>query len=266
MNEVADIYNQLFSFESKRKLDTYPIHKRLNLGEGYDDLLDWITSKVTFDSSDRVLDAGCGTGYSLIRLAKEKGVKGTGISLSEKEVAFARSIVANERLESKISFEQTSFDDDLKVPFDKIIAIESLKHSENLVFSIKNLVEHTSDQGTFIIADDFLVKSSARLDKQKQLWKAPSLVSVDEFEEILNHKDQFQIHAYDFTNKVIVRNVLLLRLLMLLIQMMLWFSKKNLRISLEIYLGGLLLEYLYCRGIASYQIIIATKRPSHDKT
>jgi len=259
MSEVSDIYNNLFNFESKKKSKTYPIHKKLNFEGQYDDLLDWVTDKVEFRAADQVLDAGCGTGYSLIRLAREKGVMGKGISVSEKEVEFAQMITEQKELQNQISFEKRSYDDSFEEGFDKIIAIESLKHSENLKSSLSNLKKHINRAGTMIIADDFIVNKTNNLRDQAILWKSMSFMSLDEFKSILKdcYGEEFQVKTIDMTKHVPIRSKFLLSLLVSVFTL---FSKvvQKSKVNLNTYLGGLRLELGYAKKNVKYCLLLIT--------
>lgn len=266
MNEVKAIYDNLFDFESKNRTRAYPIHKRLKFDSSNQDLLDWICSKVEFEKDQTILDAGCGTGYSLIKLAQEKGMGGMGISISKNEIQYAKELLRNSELENHISFEEISFDTPTSKKYDFVLAIESLKHSSNLESTLSNLNKSLEPGGLMIVADDFVTKSSAKVEKQKSLWHTPSFFSLQHFEQILNKNSQYELTHYDLTEKVLTRNTILLNLLIRIVQTAQILSKKEaFKVSLETYLGGLLLENLYKKGDISYAVIIAKKRKADDQ-
>lgn len=258
MSSVREIYNQLFRFESKGKSSAYPIHKKLNLSEDMN-LLDWIILNIPFKNSERVLDAGCGTGYTLIRLAKEKGVRGLGISLSEKEVAFANKMSSHENMLDQVSFKEDSFDEILTGNYDVVVAIESLKHSQDLPKALRNLTKLLPSGGRFILIDDFIEKDHRLLQTQKVLWNSLGFTSIENIENILNQSDSFDIRKKNLTLFVNTRSPYILNLLISLTKIVRCFVKKQRLPMLNIYLGGLILEYLYTVGAVSYQVIIANK-------
>jgi len=260
MSEVADIYNALFKFEASSKAGPYAIHKKLNFDDDCMDIADWIIQNDLFPVGVSVLDVGCGTGNTLFKLAKHKQTSGLGISISDKEIQFANSELKKLDRHTSIAFSKQSFDDPiLHQKFDVIIAIESLKHSYDLSKTVKNLLSASHDNTIFIIADDFIIRNSGKVDEQKKLWKAPSFMTLAEFEAILNQNSKFQLQRHDFTKRVKVKNSLKLRFLIQLTRASIWLSRKKSKLSLEIYLGGVLLEYLYKKGAVSYQILIAKK-------
>lgn len=260
MNEVADIYNTLFKLEASSKGGAYPIHKKLRFGDDCRDIADWIIQNNLCPVGASVLDVGCGTGNTLFKLAKFKQASGLGISISEKEIQFANNNLEKLDMSTSIAFLKQSFDEPIvHQKFDVIVAIEALKHSYNISKTVKNLLSASYDHTIFIIADDFIIENSNKVDEQKKLWKAPGFMKLAEFEAVLNQNSEFQLQRHDFTNKVKVKNILMLGFLIQLTRAIIWLSRKKSILSLEIYLGGLLLEYLYKKGAISYQVLIAKK-------
>ncbi len=260
MNEVADIYNALFKFEASSKSGAYPIHKRLHYAGDCKDLADWIIQNNLCPVGASVLDVGCGTGNSLFKLAKFKQASGLGISISGKEIQFANDQLEKLDMSRSITFLKQSFDEPIvHQKFDVILAIESLKHSHDLSKTVKNLLSASHEHTIFIIADDFIIENSGKVDEQKKLWKAPGFMTFAEFEAVLNQNSEFQLQRHDFTDKVKVKNILMLGFLIWLTRALIWLSRKKSKLFLEIYLGGLLLECLYKKGAVSYQVLISKK-------
>lgn len=260
MNEVADIYNALFKFEASSKEAPYPIHKKLHLGDDCRDIAEWIIQNNHCPDGASVLDVGCGTGNTLFKLAKVKQASGLGISISEKEIEFASTTLENFDGPISLVFSKQSFDEPIvHQKFDVIVAIESLKHSYDLSITVKNLLSASHDNTIFIIADDFIIENSNKVAEQKKLWKAPGFITLAEFEAVLNKSNEFQVQRHDFTHRVKLKNNLMLGFLIRLTRAGIWLSRKKSKLFLEIYLGGLLLEYLYKNGAVSYQVIIAKK-------
>jgi cyclopropane fatty-acyl-phospholipid synthase-like methyltransferase len=259
MKDVSEIYDQLFVFESSRHNGYYPIHKKLKLDGEQEDLIDWIMDNVSFKPDDSVLDAGCGTGNTLIRLAKEKKVRGLGISISTNEINYAKELLSKDPKVMEVSFKKQSFDDPIAGSFNKIIAIESLKHSDHLEKSISNLTSSISQNGMMIIADDFEKGKSQLIEWQKKLWKAKSFTNVTELEQIYSKIGQYKLKKIDLTSKVKSKSIYILIPLISFIYIVRLFSIKKFRAKIEIYLGGLLLEFLYKTEKVSYFVIMATK-------
>jgi cyclopropane-fatty-acyl-phospholipid synthase len=78
--------------------------------EGQDDLdaaqekkLDLICRKLSLQPGQRFLDIGCGWGGLVIHAAKHYGVRAEGITLSERQLEFARRRIAEEGLEDRVT-------------------------------------------------------------------------------------------------------------------------------------------------------------------
>lgn len=260
MTNVPNIYDSLFEYESNKNI-SFPVHKKLVLKEG--NILDLIFSKVSFRKNDLVLDAGCGNGHTLFKLNEIFGCKGLGVSLSNKEIDFAKSMAIEADLSERIDFEQISYDADFPEKFEKVIAIESIKHSSDLSVTIDNLWNHLKDDGYLIIADDFLLNNKKYLNKQAKCWNSPGFVSLKKFVTVLK-KDadikEEQIQNINLTSFVPVRNKWVLKLIIGLVNSVISFSPKEKSTNLRTYLGGLLLELGYVNKDVSYSLLILHKK------
>ncbi|MCV3208046.1 cyclopropane-fatty-acyl-phospholipid synthase family protein [Mesorhizobium sp. YC-39] len=91
------------------------------------DKLDHICRKLRLKPGERLLDIGCGWGAMLIHAAKNYGVTGHGVSLSEAQTALARERIRAEGLEDRITIEIKSYAE-LSGSFDKISSIGMFEH------------------------------------------------------------------------------------------------------------------------------------------
>ena len=73
------------------------------------DKLDHICRKLRLKPGERLLDIGCGWGAMLIHAAKNYGVIGHGVSLSEAQTELARERIRAEGLEDRITIEIKSY-------------------------------------------------------------------------------------------------------------------------------------------------------------
>lgn len=91
------------------------------------DKLDHICRKLRLKPGESLLDIGCGWGAMLIHAAKNYGVVGHGVSLSQAQTDLARERIRAEGLEDRITIEIKSYAD-LSGTFDKISSIGMFEH------------------------------------------------------------------------------------------------------------------------------------------
>jgi cyclopropane-fatty-acyl-phospholipid synthase len=76
---------------------------------------------------ERLLDIGCGWGALVVHAAKCYGVTATGITLSERQAAFARERVAREGLGGRVTIDIRDYRT-LSETFDKIASVGMVEH------------------------------------------------------------------------------------------------------------------------------------------
>ena len=263
MNEVSQIYDQLFEFEKEKKSgEAYPIHKQLDFqkiegAKGLEDITEFIFKLFPKGECLRILDAGCGVGYSLTQICSGTQHWGLGISLSKKELAKAREIRERNGLGNKLAFRELSFDDDMGGKFDVILAMESLKHAPSWRNSYRNLAEHLKEGGHFFVLEDYagpnLPKKIAK--RFQDLWSVPELYTEKEFlSESQKHEFKL-IKSYELDQALAPKSAFLSRLLANLVGLLTAIgSKAKWRHLLRIYEGGLWMDYLYAKGHFRYRL------------
>lgn len=260
MDKRRVLYNDLHSRERGRKL--YPVHKKLLpfsfRGRQCSDVND-LWECFGFSSSDSLLDLGCGVGNSLITLAARPGLSGVGISISNKEVDAARRNALEAGVSDRCSFHCGSFDADVEFPFNRAIAIESMKHSHNLgaaAFSIFSKAE----PGAFLyLVDDCFTATAEGLEVQQLIndWALVKLYSADDFISAFTQAG-FQLEEdIDLTPHVIPRSVFMLQVKMLLFSFLLKLplgkQRKNL---LSVYRSGFILEKMFAQKKMTYRLLV----------
>lgn len=83
-------------------------------------------AKANIGPADHVLEIGCGWGTFAIEAVRTTGCRVTGITLSERQLAFARRRVAEEGLSDRIDFQLIDFRH-MTGRFDRIVSIEMLE-------------------------------------------------------------------------------------------------------------------------------------------
>ncbi|OPY89472.1 MAG: Cyclopropane-fatty-acyl-phospholipid synthase [Syntrophus sp. PtaU1.Bin208] len=88
--------------------------------------IELILQKAQIEASDSVLEIGCGWGGFAAEAARKTGCRVTGITVSEKQFAYAREWMTRERLEDRVSIRLVDYRD-MTGTFDKIVSIEILE-------------------------------------------------------------------------------------------------------------------------------------------
>jgi len=90
--------------------------------------LDRICRKLRLQPGERLLDIGCGWGSLLIHAAREYGVSGVGVTLSEAQAALARERVADAGLSDRIELRVQDYRELSDGPFDKVSSVGMYEH------------------------------------------------------------------------------------------------------------------------------------------
>jgi tocopherol O-methyltransferase len=132
---------------------------------------------------DLILDAGCGFGGSAFFLANKYQCRVEGITLSEKEVHFARARAAEYQLNDHVhfsvgNFTSTNFPDET---FDVVWAIESVCHAPEKLTFLTEAYRILKPKGRLVVADYF---GNRRLCGTKNDWlqKWAACVAIPGFE------------------------------------------------------------------------------------
>lgn len=122
--------------------------------EAQDALIDHLTNAARIKKGSRLLDVGCGIGGTSLYLAKNYGVKPTGITISPVQVAMAQAAAEREKIDAKfllMDAQEMTFDHS----FDAIISIESISHYQNKLAFFKKAAEYLKPGGTMALIDWF---------------------------------------------------------------------------------------------------------------
>lgn len=260
MNSVGQLYDDLFLFEHKsNSKESRPIHKSLRFEDAnVADLYQWILANFNFDSTRKMLDCGCGAGYGSVALAKALGVEVHGISISQKEIEQAKHFAQSEGVSGLCTFKKKSFEE-IDSNYDLIIAIESLKHSEDLHKTMKVLSSHLNPNGTMLIIEDFYQIAEQSFSSRRLMndWVLKSAFAQKDYTGI----DGFKQEVRDFSSQMKHRSKLTIALRIAFAEIMVGLGKIGIgkTNAAKIFRGGFYLEWLYAKGAMKYQLLKMTK-------
>ena len=116
----------------------------------------------------RLLDIGCGFGGSSIHLARNYGVRATGITISPLQVEMATADAANAGVSANflcMDAEHMHFAE----PFDLLWSVESISHYQDIPEFFFNAARYLRQGGVFALTDWFKQKSLPPREHQKLL-------------------------------------------------------------------------------------------------
>lgn len=159
--------------------------------------------------SDRILDAGCGVGGSAVFLSRRKNVLVTGISLSEKQVTYAKRSVREMMLDRKVAFHVMDYG---KTPFisgsfDVVWACESLSSAPDKTLPVREFHRLLKRGGRLVLSDFFLSPGNpddrkALIGKWEKCWSITGFETAGSFEKILTDEG-FEVKTLlDYTQEI----------------------------------------------------------------
>lgn len=158
--------------------------------------------------NDLILDAGCGVGGAAIFNAQTFGAKVHGITLSEKQVAFAKQKAQDKKLDHLIDFSlqdytQTNFKNET---FDVVWACESVSSAISKKQFISEAYRVVKPGGKLIIADCFKTPNypdkNNYLKKWSETWGVSNLLTINEFCTELQNIGFSDIQTFDYTTQI----------------------------------------------------------------
>jgi len=168
-----------------------------------------LTELANINSSNRVLDAGCGVGGAAVFIHEQKGARVTGITLSQKQLDSANKLVTDKGLSNHIDFKlmdytQTTFPDE---SFDVIWACESICHSPEPK-KFMNEAHRLLKKGGRLVICDFFKTSEDQIDKNNWLqkwcdtWAVTQLNTSMDFKKGLEKSGFANTKVLDYTPQI----------------------------------------------------------------
>lgn len=169
-----------------------------------------LADAVAIDSSELVLDAGCGLGGSSIWIAENYDAEVIGITLAESQMRRARKFARKRGVAGQVRFEtadycHTPFQDQ---SFDVVWGLESVCYAMDKQAFVKEAYRLLRPGGRLVVADGFAGKTEFTPKEWRSFtkfldgWAVPNLATPDEFEGYLKGCGFRDIRFTDITRNV----------------------------------------------------------------
>jgi SAM-dependent methyltransferase len=249
--DITQLYNSLFQLEARfKEHSAYPIHKKLYFKNQFNDIYDYLISKIDIKEKT-VLDAGCGVGFGSFLFVKNGAKHVTGISVSDEEINRANETKSKLIIEN-CSFEKATFDT-ISHPYDIIFCVESLKHSLDFQKSLSNLLKCLSENGKLVIVDDFF--DGCKNNISNSLEKNWHLNVLLKDSDIVVNENTYSVEQEDLTKFMRIKSFLKIYVQLAFFR----FFKRNSPYR-KLFKGGILLDYLYTRKQMQYKLLVISKK------
>ncbi len=125
--DISDDFYRLFLDEDMQYSCAYFARDDMTLEQAQAAKKEQIARKLLLEPDLHVLDIGCGWGGMALTLARDYGVRVTGVTLSENQLSSAQKRVDDADLSDRITFHLMDYRD-LDGPFDRIVSVGMLEH------------------------------------------------------------------------------------------------------------------------------------------
>ncbi len=213
-----------------------------------------------------VLDAGCGSGGTLLALASRLQATCVGVTLSTRQAATALQAARDAGVGDRVRVLVQSYDTPPPGPYDLIVAIESLAHSPSPRASVAALIQALGPRGLLVVVDDMpddLARASRDLATFKAGWQCPVLWGHDDYLRMFAESGLGIIVDRDLTGDTRPRRLSAIRVLEAINRAASRaIPSPALREVLQSHFGGLALERLTRLGLMRYRMIVARRNMS----
>lgn len=169
-----------------------------------------LAERAGITAQDTVLDAGCGVGGSAIWLAREKGARVTGITITPHQVDEANKNALRHKVADKVNFERrdftaTGYPD---ASFDVVWAVESVCHAEDKADFVREAYRVLKPGGRLILADFFATRDRYTPEQQQLMdewasgWSVKAFGYSGAFKTALEQTGFTDIHMQDASDNI----------------------------------------------------------------
>lgn len=228
-----------------------------------------LAERVGVQSNERVLDAGCGVGGSAFWLARNRGARVVGITLSEKQYQKAWELTSRYELADKVEFfledyTKTHFPD---ASFDIVWAIESVCHAADKLVFLKEAQRLLKAGGRVVVADGFVEREPRNTTETKQLesflkgFAVEDLARSGRFEELMREAGFKDVQSWDETRTILPTARSMARMSRWSLPLSRLTTSLKLTPPLLVHnnRAGIDQEYLFKNGVLAYRIFVGHK-------
>lgn len=163
-----------------------------------------------------VVDLGCGVGATLCRIAARTRIHGTGVSISERQVAMAEERILLARLADRVRSVQGDFCNlpPGLAPAGLAYAIEAFVHAKSARAFFEQCAALVQTDGVLILCDDFISDASIAskaaaqkwLERFRRGWVVGSLLDFAELETLardngFEHEETLDLSGFQEMNR-----------------------------------------------------------------
>ena len=213
--DIADYYNQTLNHYQKwwKLNDVQAVHygywdkMTLHFKEALLKLNSVMATMAGIQTGDHLLDAGCGVGGSLFYLVEKYGIKGVGVTLSERQHAFAEKLKSKFGTKGNVKFYiedycHTPFVDN---SFDIIWAIESITSTPTKELFAQEAFRLLRPGGKLIIADYYRIDkpdNKMLLEKWRKTWSMAPFLTDKKFTKKITDVGFRLVDTQDITQNI----------------------------------------------------------------
>ena len=231
-------------------------------------LHDWLWEQAAPGPEPRLLEVGCGFGASLLHFARTRRGHFVGIGNSPYQIARARAQARALPLLGHCEFWLQSHDQPVGAAFDRILAVETLIHAQDLARTLANLARALRPGGCLLAVEDLAADASAQQSAPAQAlcraWAATRLGTLSDWQQAAAAAGLHLQVLHDLSAQVDPREEpVLQRAERRLRRLAQWLPGRRARGVVAAFLGGIALERLYHAGGARYLCLRLTQaRPA----
>jgi cyclopropane fatty-acyl-phospholipid synthase-like methyltransferase len=168
-------------------------------------MLDHCTQLLNLRGGEKVLDAGCGHGGTLLHLARKLNCSGTGLTISAKQARLAGENVARSGFKEQLMFLVENIDT-FEFPasaFDVVWAMESSEHFSDKSNFFRNVSRALRPGGRLLLAAWTGPMDRPRVREVARAFLCPELWTAERYRMAIDSCDMKVVRCEDLTAQVI---------------------------------------------------------------